>query len=94
MSIGNVNELIRRIPLFRIIEALAPSGYEIHFVNIQSPDYLVALEEVLSSTPREILQAYFVHRTVDTLYVGAGFDHTRFSASRRMWSTSGKVSLS
>jgi hypothetical protein len=94
MLIGNANELIKKISLFRAIDALAPSEYSVRFVNIQSLDYLMALEEALSSTPREILQAYFIHRTIDALYIGAGFDHTRFSASRRTWSASEKVSLS
>jgi uncharacterized protein VirK/YbjX len=93
MPVGKASAFIRKIPLSNIIVGLAPPGYEFNSLNVLCPGYLVALEKALSSTPREILQAYFIHQTINVLYIRTGFNRTRFSASRRAWNMTDQVRL-
>jgi len=64
MLLTDVAQMLPELELGQIIEILAPSGYASDQVIVASPAYLKVLSRLLSSTPKETLQAYLVWKAI------------------------------
>ncbi len=65
-SLHEIRALLPQISVLYVIERLAPTGYSPEKLIVGSPSYLKRLSSVLQETDVEILQAYFVWKSVQT----------------------------
>lgn len=65
-SLDEIRALLPQLSVSFVIQRLAPSGYSPEKLIVGSPSYLKRLSSVLQETSPEILQAYFVWKTVQT----------------------------
>ena len=63
-SPDEVKSLLPQLSIRFLIESLAPSGYSTEKMIVGSPSYLKVLSSTLRETSTEVLQAYFVWKTV------------------------------
>ncbi len=64
LNISAFEALLPEISLPRLVKALAPSDYTADSVIVPSPDYLSQLHFLLQLTKMEVLQAFFVWKTI------------------------------
>lgn len=64
MALKDAAELTPQIHLSVIINSLAPSDVTTNRVIVASPDYMRNLTRVISETPKEVLQTYFIWKLV------------------------------
>ena len=64
MTLDETRSLIPQLSVQYIIAGLAPPGYAPERIIVGSPSYLKALSHILKATSTEIVQAYFVWKTV------------------------------
>ena len=63
-SPDDIESLLPQLSMKTLITTLAPSGYTAEKVIVGSPSYLTELSSTLQKTRIEVLQAYFVWKTV------------------------------
>jgi len=66
MSLDDANKLAPQIQLSKIVRSLAPADVEIDRLIVASPSYMKALAEVLNSTSKETLEAYFKWKLIQS----------------------------
>lgn len=66
MHINEATALAPEIELKALLEAQAPKGTRVERVIVMSPKYLKDLSTILVATPRDVLQAYFVWKAVQS----------------------------
>ncbi len=64
MSLAEADKLAPAIQLESIIESLAPADFETEKVIVVSPQYMKDLVGTLNETPKEVIQMYFVWKTI------------------------------
>lgn len=64
MTLDETRALIPQLSVQYIIAGLAPSGYSTDRIIVGSPSYLKGLSKILKATSAEVIQAYFVWKTV------------------------------
>ncbi len=64
MSLKDANQLTPQINLAGIISRLSPSDVKTERLIVASPSYMKNLTDILSDTSREVLQTYFIWKTV------------------------------
>ncbi|CAL3963260.1 unnamed protein product [Diplocarpon coronariae] len=64
MSLRDADSLTPQIYLSNIIKGLEPADVETDRIIISSPSYQKNLSSVLSSTPKEVLQTYFMWKAI------------------------------
>jgi len=60
MSLKDASSLTPQIQLSKIIDSLAPTDVETNRLIVSSPKYMGTLATLLSDTPKEVLQIYFI----------------------------------
>lgn len=65
-TLEEAETLLPQLSIQRLISRLAPSGFKADKIIVGSPSYLNKVSTVLQDTSAEILQAYFVWKTVQT----------------------------
>jgi endothelin-converting enzyme len=92
MSLEDADALTPQIQLSKLINTLAPSDYRTSRLIVLSPSYMKDLEKILSETPDDVLQIYFIWKTIQSFasYIEADAvaPYKRFSNE-----VQGKVSL-
>jgi len=68
MSLKEASSLAPQLDLAGIISALAPKDFDVTRVIVSSPKYLKALAPLLNETDSDVLQHFFVWKTVQALY--------------------------
>jgi endothelin-converting enzyme len=63
-SISELQQLVPELAFDKILRALAPTGYTAKHVIVSSPSYLQNMSDIVDATPKEIVQAYLVWKTV------------------------------
>lgn len=66
MSLDQADGLTPQIGLAKLITSQAPSDVEVKKIIVMAPKYMEDLAEILSSTPSETLQTYFVWKAVQS----------------------------
>lgn len=66
MHIDDAAALAPEIELKALLEAQAPKDTKIERIIVMSPKYLKNLSNILAATPKEVLQAYFVWKAVQS----------------------------
>ncbi|KAH7087462.1 hypothetical protein FB567DRAFT_442117 [Paraphoma chrysanthemicola] len=66
MSIDEADAIAPEIELKAVLYGLAPSNTKIERVIVMAPAYLKALSVILAATDKDVLQAYFVWKAVQT----------------------------
>ena len=66
MSIGEAADLTPRIDLKSLIQGLAPKDVDVTRVIVMSPDYQKKLSSIINETDAEVLQSYFIWKTVQS----------------------------
>ena len=66
MSVDETQKLVPEIDMKVMLEVLSPN-YQIKRVIVTSPSYLKEFSSILSDTPSETLQGYFIWKTVQSL---------------------------
>jgi endothelin-converting enzyme len=66
MSIKEADSLTPQIHLAMIISNLAPADIKTNRLIVASPDYMRNLTTILTNTPREILQTYFIWKAIQS----------------------------
>jgi endothelin-converting enzyme len=64
MSLKDADKLTPQIHLVSIIDNLAPSDVKTDRLIVMSPSYMKNLSDILSSTPKEVLQTYLIWKVV------------------------------
>jgi endothelin-converting enzyme len=64
MSLKEADKFTPQIRLSSIIDNLAPSDVKTERLIVMSPPYMKNLSDILSSTPKEVLQTYFIWKVV------------------------------
>lgn len=64
MSLADAELLAPQIQISKIIKGLAPADFKTSRIIVMSPQYLKDLAGILSNTPREVLQTYFLWKTI------------------------------
>jgi hypothetical protein len=64
MSLKDADKLTPQIHLASIIKSLAPSDFKTDRLIVMSPSYMKNLSDILSSTPKEVLQTYFIWKVI------------------------------
>jgi endothelin-converting enzyme len=59
-----LKQLVPQLSAEKIMLELAPPGYTAPYVIVSSPSYLQNLSEIVESTPKAMVQAYLVWKTV------------------------------
>ena len=59
-----LQQLVPQLSLDKIIRKLAPTGYTAKYVIVSSPSYMQNMSDIVDGTPKEIVQAYMVWKTV------------------------------
>ncbi|KAG4034700.1 hypothetical protein MFRU_002g00540 [Monilinia fructicola] len=68
MSLKEADKLTPQIQLSKIIHSLVPSDIKLDRLIVASPPYMHALSDILNTTPKETLQAYFIWKLIQTFY--------------------------
>ncbi len=93
MSLADAELLTPQIHLSKVISNLAPSDFKTDRIIVASPEYMKALETILSNTSKEVLQTYFLWKAIQAFAFVVEADaikpYTRFSNELQ-----GKVSSS
>jgi endothelin-converting enzyme len=73
MLIEEAAAVAPEIELKALIAGQAPKDSKVERVIVMTPDYLKELSIILAATPREVLQSYFIWKTVQSVsaYVDA-----------------------
>jgi endothelin-converting enzyme len=66
ISLDTVQKLLPQVDLQRVLETLAP-GFDRESVVVAAPDHLERLSFILSSTPKEVLQAYMSWKMIQNV---------------------------
>lgn len=64
MSLKDADLLTPQINLAATIEKLAPLETKVDRLIVRSPEYMKALSAILSDTPKEVLQTYFMWKVI------------------------------
>ena len=64
MSLADADLLTPQIRLSKIITSLAPPDFKTNRIIVMSPQYMKALAIILSDTSKEVLQTYFLWKTI------------------------------
>ena len=64
MSLKDANELTPSVHLSAIIKNLSPADVTVDRIIVASPNYMQDLNEVLSSTSKEVIQSYLMWKVV------------------------------
>jgi endothelin-converting enzyme len=67
MSIEEAAAIAPEIELGAFIGSLAPAKTKVERVIVMAPDYLKQLSVTLAATDKEVLQGYFLWKTVQSL---------------------------
>lgn len=59
-----LQQLVPQLSFNKIMRELAPAGYTAKYVIVSSPSYLQNMSEIVDDTPKEIVQAYLVWKTI------------------------------
>jgi endothelin-converting enzyme len=63
-SLGETHSLLPQISFSYIISSMAPKGFSTDRLIIGSPPYMRSLSQILSDTPKDIVQAYMIWKTI------------------------------
>ncbi|KAH8664884.1 hypothetical protein BGZ61DRAFT_538959 [Ilyonectria robusta] len=66
-SLAEIQKLAPQLNYAYVVEQLAPKGYLAEEVTFQFSNYYKTLSELISQTPSEVLQAFFVWRSISSL---------------------------
>jgi endothelin-converting enzyme len=66
MSLEDADALTPQIRLSKLINTLAPSDYKTSRLIVMSPSYMKDLMNILSETPNDVLQTYFIWKTIQS----------------------------
>ncbi|PQE17031.1 peptidase family m13 protein [Rutstroemia sp. NJR-2017a BBW] len=66
MSLDDASKLAPQIQLSKIVRSLVPADVEVDRLIVASPSYMKALAEVLDSTSKETLEAYFKWKLIQS----------------------------
>ena len=66
MSLNDTVALIPQLGLEHFIKTHVPSNYTVDYIITSFPNYLRNVSSILSTTPKEGLQAYFIWTTLAT----------------------------
>lgn len=93
MSLADAELLTPQIRLSKLINNLAPSDFKADRIIVAAPEYMKALENILSNTSKDVLQTYFLWKVIQAfasvIEADAIKPYTRFSNQLQ-----GKVSAS
>jgi endothelin-converting enzyme len=64
MSLKDADELVEQINLSSIINSLAPSDVKTKRLIVMSPTYMKNVTNILSETPKDVLQTYLLWKLV------------------------------
>ena len=64
MSLEDADKLTPQIHLANIINSLSPSNVKTERLIVMSPSYMSNLTDIVSSTPKDVLQTYLLWKTV------------------------------
>jgi endothelin-converting enzyme len=64
MSLEDADKLTPQIHLSKIINSLAPSDIKTKRLIVMSPSYMKNITDILSSTPKDVLQTYLLWKTI------------------------------
>jgi endothelin-converting enzyme len=94
MSLDDANKLAPQIQLSKIVRSLVPADVEVDRLIVASPSYMKALAEVLDSTSKETLEAYFKWKLIQSFASAIEADelkpYTRFmnELQGKVWNSS------
>jgi endothelin-converting enzyme len=66
MSLDDAAALTPQVGLADLVSGLAPSGEKVDRVIVMAPKYMKALSTILSETPANVLQSYFLWKAVQS----------------------------
>lgn len=66
-SLAEIQKLAPQLNYANVVEQLAPEGYLAEVVTFQLSNYYETLSEIISKTPSEVLQAFFVWKSISSL---------------------------
>lgn len=64
MSLKDASLLTPQIQLSTTIKSFAPLGVKVDRVIVMAPEYLKSLSTIISDTPKEVLQTYFMWKVI------------------------------
>jgi len=64
MSLEDADKLTPHIHLSKIINSLAPSDVKTKRLIVMSPSYMKNLTDILSNTPKDVLQTFLLWKTI------------------------------
>lgn len=64
MSLKDADALTPQIHLASIISSLSPSDVKTGRLIVSSPNYMTNLTTIISETPKDVLQTYFVWKAI------------------------------
>lgn len=67
MTIDNAANLTPQVDLKGMIHDLSPGGIDVQRVIVMAPDYQKKLSSIISETEAEVIQSYFIWKTVQSL---------------------------
>jgi endothelin-converting enzyme len=72
-----IDKLVPQVSFTKLIQGLAPSGYKIGMVINSDPQFFSKISGIISSTPRDVIHAYFQTRLVMNLSGRLGKEYTK-----------------
>jgi endothelin-converting enzyme len=64
MSLKDADLLAPQIQLSTAIKGFAPLGVKVERVIVMAPKYLKSLSTIISDTPKDVLQTYFMWKVI------------------------------
>lgn len=68
MPLEQADKLTPEIHLSKIIHSLVPADVRLDRLIVASPQYMHALSDILNTTPKEVIQTYFIWKLIQTFY--------------------------
>jgi endothelin-converting enzyme len=65
-SLHELDKLVPQLQLPKVLKSLSPTDYNPERVIVTSPEYLTTLSKLLKETPKEVLQTYFIWKTIQS----------------------------
>jgi endothelin-converting enzyme len=100
-----MDKLVPQISFTKLIKGQAPPGFQVKTVLNSDPDFFTKISDIIASTPRDVIHAYFQSRLIMTWAGRLGKDYNRplraysnmmagrdpFSESERWRTCSGEI---
>lgn len=66
MSPKEADSLVPSLQLSKIIDNLSPADVRADRIIVMAPDYLKQLNKIIADTPRDVIQAYFIWKAIQS----------------------------